>query len=360
MGYIGTPLEDPLQIDAGSSLTFESQTKPTGLNDSLDADRSENDAENVAHTKTQSVVMSPAVLDGFIPFSYGEEFIFNRIWITPSVIDPSFTTEDTEYNVEVWNAYLTEDVTWTAENITGDTDGVNFAIDATPFTITKSDAPIYIMTLYQSGPPIQDTTYTETIHGDDYDIDVTTMRVLWLNPGPNWVERVRTGYSFETAISLNDRFVEQRRPLRHDIRRTLSLELYAETHQLHILSNVLQFGHDKVFACPIYQEGVICTTIPNGATTIVTETDTTYHWNLNNACQQIMIVDHEAGEVEVKEITSVAANAIETAMDIEGSFNVASTIVYPVFIGLLVSHSIRHETNTKATIKVSFEEYIGG
>ncbi len=350
---------DTLELDAGSSLTFESQTKPTGLNDSLDLDRSDDDNENVATYKSSSSIMSPSVELGVMPFSAGEELIFNRIWIDPDVIHPPFTMEDSDYNVEVWNAYLGEDVTWTAEDVTGDTDGVNFARDALPITITKSDAKVYVMTLYREGPAQQDTTYTETIRGDDYDIDIDTLRVLWVNPWPNWIERIHTGYNFETVIAVGDRHNEQRRPLRHDIRRTLKIELHAQNHELHLLSNTLQFGHDKVFACPIYQEHAICTTITQGTSTIVTSTDLSTHWNLNNACDYIMIADHTAGDIEIKEISSLTAYSIVTTQDIAGSFSVNSAIVYPVFIGVLTSHSIRHETNNIAVIKLEFQEYIG-
>lgn len=358
--FIGSDTDDVIWLDAGATLTFETQDKPYGLNDSLDLDRSEDDNANIAQYIDSSSVMSPVIVDGVIPFSAGEELIFNRIWIDPNVINPAFTTEDTNYNVEVWNAYLTEESTWTAENIAGDTEGVNFARDGLPITLGASEAKVYVMTLYREGPASQDTTYTETIRGDDYDIDITTLRILWLNPEPNWVERVHTGYNFETVVAVNDRHFEQRRPLRHDIRRTLKIELHANGHELHILSNTLQFGHDKVFACPIYQERILCATIPNGASTIVTTTDIATHWNLNNACNYIMIADHAAGDIEIKEISSIGAYSIVTTQDIVGSFNVNSTIVYPVFLGVLTSHSIQHETNTIAVIKLEFQEFISG
>jgi hypothetical protein len=339
---------------------FESQSKSKSLNDSLDVAEHSEFQYKIAGRIDRGQPVTVASLTGQKNFQFGEEMIFDRIWIDPVLINPTFITEDVDYDVEVWNAYLDQSATWTTEVITGDTDGVSFARDPLTITILKGDYEVYVMTVLGEGPAVQDTTYTETILGDAYTIDIETMRVIGLDPEPNWISRVQVGYSFETVLSVSDRHVEQRRPLRHDLRRTLSIELIGMDTELHKLSNLIQYGHDKVFACPVFQERVLCTGIPNGGTSITTLTDTTNHWNLNNACSRIMIADHAGGTVEIKNISAVAANTITTSSEIAGTFDVNSTMVYPIFVGTMRSHRIRHLTNTKAIAKLQFEEYIGG
>jgi hypothetical protein len=360
MAYIGSDLEDPLQIAAGSSLTFESQTKPTALNDSLDLDRSDTDDWNVASTEEVGSPFAPIKHNAILAYSYGAELIFDRIWIDPQVINPVFVSEDVIYEIETWNAWITRSVDWTAEAITGDTDGVLYDHAALTITIPAFDDVTYDLTLYGDGPAIQDTVYTETIDGDDYEIDIDTMRVIGLEPEPNWGAHVKISYSFETVLALNDRLVEQRRPLRHELRRTLQFEFIEVGHAAHKVNHLLQYGHDKVFACPIYPELMVPATLTQGTTAIVTSTTTTKLWNLNNACTRVMIVDHINGQNEIKIISSIAANQINTTSTIQGTFTVATSTVYPVFLGVLKRHKVTHHAADTQKIALTFEEYIGG
>jgi hypothetical protein len=361
MAFKGTDLEDPLQLDAGASLVFEGLSKPTGLNDSLDLDRSDDDRPNVASTEeVGNVVMSPIVLNGILAYSYGEELMFNRIWIDPQVINPSFVSEDVTYVVETWNAWITRSVDWTAESIAGDTDGVLYDHAALTITINAFDEVLNDMILYGEGPATQDTVYTETIDGDDYEIDIDTIRVIGLDPEPNWIRKVKITYSFETVMASNERFMEQRRPLRYDLRRKLSIEFLVLANEAHTVDLLLQYGHDKAFACPIYPELMIPTTRTQGTTAVVVSTETTYLWNLNNACERIIIVDHINGQNEIKSISSVAAYQVNTTSTIQGTFTPASSSVYPIFIGTLHNHKIGHHTDDVQSVTLEFQEFIGG
>lgn len=360
MAYVGTPIEEHVLLEAGSVLTFESQSKPTALRDGLDVAASEDERPNIAATLEVGSPTSPIKHDGVLAFSYGEEMIFNRIWIDPPVINPAFVSEDVTYEVETWNAYIGKAVDWTAEAVTGDTEGVLYDRDPLTITIDKFDDVVYDMVLYREGPAVQDTLYTETIDGDDYTIDIDTLRVVALSPEPDWRAKVRIGYRFKTAMAQNERLHEQRRPLSHTVERTLQVDMVVDGNIATKVANLLRYGHDKVFACPIYPERMLPTTLTQGTTAVVLSTATTKMWNLNNQCTRILIVDHAAGTTEVKTIDSVAANQINTTSEIQGSFTPATSTVYPVFLGVAKAPKLKHETDTVARIGLSFEEYVGG
>ena len=362
MAFIGSPIEDPLlQLDAGSSPVFESQTKPTGLIDSLDFDRSDDDSPLVASLEeTGIVVISPVILTGFIPFSYGTELIFNRIWIDPTLINPPFISEDIAYDVVTWNAWITRSVDWTAEVVSGNTDGVLYDIDPLTITIPAFDNVIYEMILYAEGPATQNTTYTETIDGDDYDIEVRSIRVIGLDPEPNWAAGVTITYSFETVMFATERLREQRRPLRTRVRRGLAITFLTTDNAALKLRNLVIYGHDKAFACPIFPEKMDVSTCTQGTTAIVLTSSTTDKWNLNTQCQRVILVDHDAGANEIKTIDTIAANEITTVADIQTAFTPATTLCYPVFIGTLKNVNEKHHSNNVTEIKLSFEEFYGG
>ena len=218
----------------------------------------------------------------------------------------------------------------------------------------------YEMVLYEQGPAVQDTTYTETIDGDDYTIDIDSIRVIGFDPEPDWASRVRLSYEFETAMFANERLHEQRRPLRTRVRRGLRATYLTTDVEAQKLRNMLMYGHDKTFACPIYAEKLDVVTCTQGTSSIVFSSSTTDKWNLNTQCDRVILVDHENGQNEIKTIDSIAANSIVTSSDIQRAFVPASTLCYPIFIGTLKTAQERYHSNSVLETILTFEEYFGG
>ena len=361
MAFIASDTEDTWLMDAGPSPVFESLSKPTGLHDSLDLDRSDDDAENVAElTGTGTGTMIPTRSNAVLAFSYGKEMMFERIWIKPTLINPSFISEDIAYDIYTWNAWLDRSVEWTAESVTGELEGVAYVRDPLTITIAAFVEITYEMVLYEQGPAVQDTTYTETIDGDDYTIDIDSIRVIGFDPEPDWASRVRLSYEFETAMFANERLHEQRRPMRTRVRRGLRATYLTTDVEAQKLRNMLMYGHDKTFACPIYAEKLDVVTCTQGTSSIVFSSSTTDKWNLNTQCDRVILVDHENGQNEIKTIDSIAANSIVTSSDIQRAFVPASTLCYPIFIGTLKTAQERYHSNSVLETILTFEEYFGG
>lgn len=358
--YIGYPFaNDP--VSAGGSFDKKTtRARPSGpdVKDTLNAEPLSSPSGllpqtngNSVHTPSRSI-MSPL-------FSAGNDLIFERIWVTPQLIEASFITESKDYEIAIWNAYQERSVVFSAIDSTSPT-GTTLTTPTLPVNITQSDDLVLTLTIDQEGPPLQNTTYTTTIDGIDFVITITGIRVIGLVPEPNWGPGIQINYSFETAMFQTPRFREQRRPLMDTPYRQAYLRYLSYDTEAHRFFYVLAYGHDKIFGVPIYNEMMRASDIPNGGTVITTTTATTDMYNLNNLCSHIAIVDHNNNLSEIKEFSSIGTNSITVSQAITGTYNVNTTLIYPVFFASVTSLQKSHATDDVETIEIEFGEFNDG
>ena len=291
--------------------------------------------------------------------NFGDEAVFNRVWFWPETIAIGFIVEDDTYDIVIWNAYEREWISHTAV-VGTDTDGTAFESLTLPWEIPADSTRTMELTVYEEGPPMQDTLYNLTVEGEVYTTHVTGIRVLGFIPDPSWDEELSISYRFQTTIFDTQRFVEQRRPLYETVQRDASLTVKIDRIVDQQLLHTLMYGHDKVFGIPIYTEKMSATDIPQGGSTITLSADNSDLWNLNNIGGFIAIIDHYNWMGEIKAIDSITSTTIVTATNISKNFDEDTTYIYPVFFGTIKNVSITSENDLVDRIPITFEEFTGG
>lgn len=347
-------LDSPSQLNGSSGFV-------TTLRDGKDVWSAE-DQELWGHAVTVgSFVNASTYFGGSIPTSYGRDFLFERIWFSPTDVDAGFITEATAYDIVIWNAYQTKDVVMTSVTVSNPT-GTSLSYPTVPFTIRATGELLMSMAITALGPALQDTYYRFQIDGVIYSIYAYGIRAIGVWAAPEWGNGVNTAYAFQTVMFSTERFLEQRRPLMDRPMRTLSARYLLESMQAQRFFVSACYGHDKVFGVPIYNEmmGVQAISTLSPTVTLRSTTPTTNLYSLNTYATHCAIVDHANAMVEVKEISSKATGSITFANNVTKTFNANTTAIYPIFFGMLRSVRFNSETDSIDSVDVDFTEYSNG
>jgi hypothetical protein len=294
---------------------------------------------------------------GVLSVDYGGEFVFERVWVQPLLFALGFIVEDSTHEIKIWNAYRTKAVQTTAVSVV-DQEGTDLEYPPLPDTIQVFGDTIYTLTVYQDGPPLQDTTWKLTIDGEDFEIQVTGVRVIPWFLDLNWDQSPIITYDFETVIFTTNHLKEQRRPLSDESWMELSAKFDTSAGNNRKIFNLLAYGQDKVFGLPIYTEKLSCSSI--GTISLDVNEDMTYLWNLQNNASFVIIVDHDNALAEIKEIGSIAGQTINFNQNISASFDASKTYVYPAMFAIIGAYSADNLTNDFDSIKADFREFKSG
>lgn len=290
---------------------------------------------------------------------YPLEFLYERVWLLTTDIDAGFITETQDYNIVLWNAFQSTSKSITAIVATGAT-GTTLTYPTLPDIVTQTWTVTYPLQVLKLGPPTQETIYTFTFGGEDLDLEITGIRVLPVEPDPQWDAGIKDVYEYQTSMFSNQRHTEQRRPLTDKPERKLIVKYLLDNNAAHRFSNYIMYGHDKLFAVPFYREKMVPSSI---ATTLITlSSDIQYLWNLNNFASYVFIADHLNEIYEIKEIDSIdtGAGTITLTRSVTETYtDLNNTFVYPAFLGIVASVSFDSETDNVETIDVEFREYFG-
>ena len=305
-------------------------------------------------------VISGVEYHAFDAHSFGDENYFDRIWVVPTEIDFGFLTEDSTDSFYVWNAWLSKPVTITSIDLTGTTTGISTDAPSLPFSLATFGELTVEVAITAEGEPQQNSTYTLTIDGEPYEVDITALRVLSMAPDPDWNYGIRISYAWATVMFENEYFVEQRRPKSPLSWRTVRVSYHMDQESAADFFNWMLYGKDKLFAIPIYNEKMIPTDLTVAGTTITTSGSNQYLWNLQNRATHVAILDHASLLAEVKEIDAITDTThIETTVAIQDTFDVSSTYVYPVVMGFVQSIRITPQSDTTDVVEVEYVEYVG-
>jgi len=296
------------------------------------------------------------VHSAILPFSFGDDVMFWRVWFEPVLIDAGFIVEDKEYYVKVWNAHLDVTASITAVSSVSPV-GTTITHDPLPITIGKFGDEWITIKVLEEGPPVQNTVYEFTINAVDYETEIDGIRVSPFMWEPNWNKKVNVEMHFDTALDRNKYFVEQRRPLRHKPYYKFSFSVNPSGVDAQKLKQLLAYAHDKVLGLPLFNEQAHPSQSFNGSATIVCSNDLSKFWNLNNQATFVVVVDHQALQAEIKEIESVAAGQIVCTLPVSDTFTWQSSVVYPVVMVIGESFDFRPESDDVINSNLSFSEY---
>ena len=208
--YDGVKTED--QQTGSLYSTDNLDSKPVPIYDPHNVTAALHDTPQTSGPVTQNDHDTPTVinLDGVDVDYYPKHSVRGSIYYDLAEID-LFITEDSFHTLKIWNAY--ESIK-TITSITVDSvAGTDLAPIETPKGLADGWYYPFQFTVYESGPPVQDTTYTFTIGGEEFTTRITGIRILPFLYPINWDSNYKLTLAHNTVVEKNEIFREQRRPL---------------------------------------------------------------------------------------------------------------------------------------------------
>lgn len=278
-----------------------------------------------SRTNTQPVDEQQIAWVGHGAFNAGYGSIwYNRIQISPSRIDLGNLITDKATVVEVWNGFLTsknfDSLTYSNAEGIGITTPVVF-----PATVGPLVAFQYTVTATTDGPSTIDATYTWTVDGIPYTLQLVGNRVIVFPFIANWstppVESLGWLTSVERAYSGD----EQRTRWRDAGRKELEYEVtLLDRNESARLENIMFGWQSRSWAVPIVTDRAKLTAAANtGDITLYVSTT-----NLGFYAGMAAILRADSETYEAVEIASVTSTSLTLVRALAGSWP-TSTPIYP-------------------------------
>ena len=271
---------------------------------------------------------------------------YNRVHVTPVLLDFGTVASETDLNVFVWNAYLT-DITLTGIIAVND-EGVSISDGPLPGAVCAGlEDALYRVTVSPEGPPSIETTYTFTFNSGDEPLvlAVGTRAVVW-DFFPNWSSPYRITYQYRTDIIRSRSGREQRRALRQQPRKTIEFSISLLRSEVRRFSRRMFQWQNRIFAVPELTRKVISTSgMPSGGR--VMELESIPSWIIPGA---IVLLSYR-GTLLPREVESIEANVV--------TFTTRGTFAWPIgtvlhpSLSALVSASMSGQRPTSKVANVS-------
>ena len=286
---------------------------------------------------------------------FGNDLVFERIWVVPDEVNARYITTDISHTVNIWNAYQHINKYFTNVSAYNPT-GTSIVNPTLPFNLQPTADLNITINVFRIGPSVQYSIYSLTIGGVVFQIPVRGLRILALAELPDFGPNPEMTYNYDTSVFSTDRSKEQRRSIRDIPIRELKGEFLVRGTPGQQFINRIQYAHDKILGIPIIDEALIPTNIATGAKSITLSNTTTDKWNFINLCSFIGIWDPLENQVEIHEVDSYTANTITTVNNIQLTYQLENTTIFPVFFGVVSSVNINEITDGIEKVSVEFQE----
>lgn len=294
------------------------------------------------------VSTTPLARSGHIAISYFNDY-YNRVHITPRVLDIGNLLSVQTRDVSVWNAWLAPK----ALSSIGEsgTTGLTESGIAAPTTFAPLEERTYSVTVDINGPAAISARYTFVFPDESPTLEVTGRRVVVFSYPPNWANSVNESYEWLTDVLEAYGGVEQRIGLRGVPRRGLSYSMATtDRHASNLLETLLLGWQARVFAVPVWTDcQILASALPVGATSIPCETsgyefapgDIVVLWRAHDAYEAVETLAVNAGSIDLASATLAAWPA--------------GTRVLPVRLGRLASaQKLNRDTDHHFSGRVAF------
>lgn len=305
------------------------------------------EAEFILGDFNQVIPEPPSItLDGlFQPDTTPTAQLLDRIYFYPT--DPTtfehflefgLITGDEVQQFSVWNAYISQGklLTWSAVNEEGS------SIDTvSPTFFNGLQYKTFNATVYELGPPVQDTDYIFVIAGKTFNLDILGERLQELDAifNPNWATPPKVGLEFQTVLSRSNSFHEQRRPLFDNVLREMQASFLVEGEEFEQAHNVLKRAHEKLFFVPVFVEILKPTNATlQGASVLTFEESIEDYYHLRNLTSILIIqskIDNTLNEYLSIDSFDIGANTITLDSPIVNEYITEQTILLPVMVALI-------------------------
>lgn len=287
---------------------------------------------------------------------YLENEIYNQLFITPPDFEIGFIVEETLLQFVVWNPFPYSVATLTDIQVTGGSDSVFEDIDL-PYQINRAWSRTFNITLSATGGAQQDTVYKLIIDGVEYLITITGIRIIPFKFDHDWAEDFTITYGYESAIYKTEKFSEQRRPLRSKCWRELDVLVVNSGFGAGRIFNILEYGKDKLFGVPVYNEPMYPEILISGEYTATLKNSTADLYNLNELSEYVIVLDALTYKAEIKKIDTISDYEIEFVNSISNDFATGRTVIYPCLIATITNSSYASYNDELTATKITFGEF---
>ena len=157
---------------------------------------------------------------------------YNRVHVTPRLMNFGFVSSELYRQVSVWNAYLGPTTLGSITILSNS----NVGVSGTPLpkTLKQFEALVYTVSVAADGDATIDTTvaFNITDRPDAPRLKVTGQRARLFEFRPNWANSVSVRLEYRTDISTSRSGKEQRRALRGEARKTIEFTIAVHRDRL--------------------------------------------------------------------------------------------------------------------------------
>jgi len=274
---------------------------------------------------------------------------YYRVHITPNPANLGNILATTIVQVEVWNAYFSNN---TLASITETaTDGISLTPqNAPPYVFRPLEHNIYSLSVLTDGPATVDGTYTLNFSKGVETLSVVGSRVTTFPIPPQWDKRIVETLSWKTDVIVSYDGSEQRVSLRREPRREMRFDITTNNQETQKLDSLLMNWLARPFAIPVWQDETRLTSQALAGTYTVYLDTIGRDYVVGNS----VIFFTSFDDVETAEIVAITDTSLDIKLPII-STQVEGTLVYPIRIGRLPDKmSTAFITPKVDTAKMSF------
>jgi hypothetical protein len=202
---------------------------------------------------TQPVDEPKDLKGGSVVDVFGYLDFWNRIHVTPLIIDLGNLLDIQVREISIWNAFFTPQ---TLNSVVGaNTEGLDLTEpEAAPYAIASFQEIFYQVSVSTEGPATVDASYTFDFDSADYTVRITGVRIVAWQWEPNWISPVIERLQWKTDVIPAYDGSEQRIQLREFPRVEWEFTFDAEARELRTLENVVYAWGGRVWALPIWPD----------------------------------------------------------------------------------------------------------
>ena len=286
------------------------------------------------------------------------DLIYGQLHLYPSEVRLGLLSGIEAFEVVLWNA------TFAPVRLTGvgstESSGTTLSGFSTG-TLPPTGAMKGLLTVLDSGPAQQDTTYAFVTGIGTRSLTVTASRVLLFPFWPDWSDGLEIDYAFDTVLTRGEDGGEQRRPLAKRPLRTLRATIWGDGVNGQRLHHLVQQGKDRVFGVPLWQEALDVADIDATRQVLMLGRDFSDCWNLTRLCDLIMLHERRSGTFMACSLLSKdpAGRTLSVTSPVPDVFTGTSTRLVPLFMGILTNAEPAVVSDGMETWSVEFREMAG-